>query len=133
MKRVAILLCILMFAGCGKIDFFKSDIEKNDGFMTETLGMALGAEMKDSFEWTPEVEKRYQDIMDEKLSLGVAQAVEAYLSEHTHPLIANRVIRLAGIIGFDLDDAGSIIGIGDVDMRLLQAAASGFKQGLLLE
>ena len=50
----------------------------------------------------------------------------------THPLIANRLIRLAGMVGFDLNDAGNVINVDKVDIKLLQTAALGFKTGLSL-
>ena len=51
----------------------------------------------------------------------------------THPVIANRLVELARIMGFGLDDAGVIGSVDMVNIPMLQAAARGFKQGLMLD
>jgi len=98
----------------------------------ETIAMAVGYELRDSFVWTPEADSYYQAIMEGKMSLDGAQAAEGYLRTQTHPLIANRLVRLAEMVGFNLD-AGSIVGVDKVDMGLLKVAAQGFRMGMLLD
>lgn len=114
----------LMISGC----------EQNDkDFMVETLAMAIGYEMRNDFDWNKDVDAYYNAIMAGKLSLDAAQLAEGYLRGVTHPLLANRFVALAGRVGFDLNELGSVVGVGNVDIKLLQTAATGFRMGLLLK
>lgn len=127
MKTVVAILAIgFMFftVGCKQ--------DQTTDFAVETLALAIGYELSSGFEWNEDVDRYYTAIMEGKLSLDAAQAAEGYLRTVTHPLIANRLVRLAGMIGFDMDDLGGIAGVDSVDIHLLQIAAQGFKLGLTL-
>ena len=124
---VIALLIGIAVQGC---NFEQSETQD---FAIETLSMAIGYELRSGFEWTADVDNYYNAIMEGKISLDAAKLAEGYLRERTHPLIANRLVKLAGMVGFSLDDAGGLIGVDKVDIHLLQVAAQGFKQGLLLD
>jgi hypothetical protein len=111
------------------------NLEKSDtqDFTVETLAMAIGYELRNGFDWNASVDNYYNAIMEGKMSIDAAKAAEGYLRERTHPLIANRLVRLAGMVGFKMDDLGGIVGVEAVNIHLLQVAAQGFKQGLLLD
>ena len=126
---VAIGLVTGMLMGAGA---YGCKQDQTAEFAVESLAMAIGYELRSSFEWTPQADSYYNAIMSGDISLNGAQAAESYLRTVTHPLIANRLIRLAGMVGFNLDTAGSVVGIGSVDLGLLKAAAMGFRQGTLL-
>ena len=129
MKKLIILLVALSMFGC-------AGMQTNDEvteFAVESLAMAIGYEMRGDFKWSSTTDAYYAWIMDGKVNLEGAKIAEGYLREVTHPVIANRMVRLAAMAGFDLDDMGGIVGVGNVDTQLLQAAATGFKVGLLLE
>lgn len=115
-----------LVSGCKKSD----DMTQ---FAVETLAMSVGYELKNDFEWTPQADAYYQAIMDGNVSLDAAKAAETYLRTVTHPLIANRLVRLAGMVGFQLDDLGSVVNVDNVDIGLLKAAAQGFRLGMMLE
>jgi hypothetical protein len=70
--------------------------------------------------------------MEGKVTLSAAKEAENYLKKSTHPVIANRMLRLAELSGFDLAD-DVIIGIDNVKIEHLQAALIGFKLGLELQ
>lgn len=132
MKRHTIIICALVaavmlavFTGCKQDDVTE--------FAVETLAMGIGYEVKGNFVWSEAADGYYQAIMEGKMSLDAAKVAEGYLREITHPLIANRFVRLAGMVGFDLSSAGEVIGVENVDMGLLKVAAQGFKMGLLLD
>lgn len=101
-------------------------------YIIETTAMAIGYDLRNSFDWTPTTDRYYNNIMMGNISLDGAKAAEAYLRTVTHPLIANRFVALAGKVGFTLDPLGHIIGVDGVNIPYAQAAASGFRQGLLL-
>ena len=124
---ILILICAVLLGGA--VGCKQNDTAE---FLVETMAMGIGYELRDSFEWTSDVDRYYVAIMDGKLTIDAAQAAESYLRTVTHPLIANRMTRLAGMLGFNLDDLGHIVGIGNVDIKMLQAAAFGFKMGLNL-
>lgn len=130
-KNLCILMALLPFVtiGCAGIQVNDDAITE---FAIESLAMGIGYEMKGAFEWSDGAEDYYLAIMDGEYSLEAAQLAEAYLRQYTHPLIANRMVRLAGMIGFGLNDMDEIVNIDAVDLRLLQAAARGFKSGLEL-
>ena len=135
MKNVLVLLmclcmavAVIFFSGC-------AGTQKNQEiavFAVETIGMSIGYEMRDTFVWSDEVQKYYDAIMNGELNLLAAQAAEAYLKKRTNPILANRIIRLAEMSGFDLEN-GQIVGVGTVDIAQLQAAFTGFKLGLELQ
>lgn len=102
-------------------------------FVVESIAIEIGYEMRNDFTWTEMVDKYYTAIMEGKVTINGAQAAEAYLKTVFHPVVANRLVKLAKLVGFDLSDIGSIAGIDNVDITLLQCAASGFKIGLNLE
>jgi len=120
------IMCMALVVGCAGME---SNPELTE-FTIESTGMVIGYELQGDFEWTDSVQVYYDAIMAGQISLDGAKAAEAYLSKVTHPMIANRLVRLAGMVGFDLDAAGSIIGVGNVDTTYLKAAARGFKVGL---
>jgi hypothetical protein len=122
---LAALLCAIIINGC--------DQQDHTEYAIETLSMGIGWQLHDSFEWTPEVDRYYNAILEGKLSLDAAQTAEDYLRTVTHPLIANRLVKLAGMAGFDFDDYGHVIGVDKVDMGLLKVAAIGFRTGLTLK
>ena len=102
-------------------------------FAIESAAMVVGYEAQDQLQWTDEMEAYYQAIQSGIVTLDGAQAAEAYLRTMTHPVIANRLVELARIMGFGLDDAGTIESVAHVNIPMLQAAARGFKQGLMLD
>ena len=102
-------------------------------FAVETLAMTVGYEMRNTFTWTPAADAYYTMIMSGVVSLDGAKAAEEYLRTVTHPLVANRMVRLAGMVGFDMSAASNIVGVGNVNIALLQTAATGFRSGLLLK
>lgn len=102
-------------------------------FIIESLAMVVGNELKNDFEWDAKVDKYYTAIMNGEMSIDGAKAVEVYFSKKYPPILVNRFIKIASLAGFDLNAAGSIIGVENVDIGLLQAAASGFKMGLELK
>ena len=126
MKYLSVALLIFMVAltGCQQDDATELFIE--------TLAMTAGYEMRNHFDWNEGVDNYYLGIMDGKITLDAAKAAEAYLKTRTHPLIANRIVRIAGMVGFTLNDVGEIIGVDKVDIGFLQTAARGFKDGLSL-
>jgi hypothetical protein len=130
MKKLLLIVLALALVGCAG---WTVDHEDLADFTVETLAIAIGYELRGSFEMTPEVERYFAAIEAGRIDLQGAQVAEAYLGTVTHPLIANRMVRLAGMVGFDLDQAGSVVGVNRVDMRYLQAAANGFRLGLTLE
>ena len=117
--------------GCTANIHTKSEVTD---FAVESLAMAVGYEVAQTkqFIWDETVQAYYDAIIEGEISLNGARRAEDYLRSVTHPLIANRLIKLAGMCGFDLDDYG-VIGVESVDMDLLRVAAVGFKQGLELE
>lgn len=128
-KELAVLLLIMPLIGCaGQIP----DDEMTT-FAIESTAMILAYEIRDDFDWTDDTEQYYGYIMDGNLTLDGAKIAEEYLKTQTHPIIADRLVRLAVMAGFDLDQTGSIAGVENVDLGLLQAAARGFKSGLELE
>jgi hypothetical protein len=129
--KTRIILSIITLAICATV--ISCEQQDRTSFAIETVGMTIGYELKDSFEWTPEVNRYYNAIMAGKLSIDSAKTAEAYLRTVTHPLIANRLVKLAGMAGFDFDGYGHVIGVDKVDMRLLKAAAQGFKSGFELK
>jgi len=129
MKKVFVAICVaLLFMGCAGME---SNSELTE-FTIESTAMVIGYELQGDFEWTSSVQAYYDAIMADNITIAGAQAAEAYLGSVIHPMIANRLVRLAGMVGFDLNDAGSIIGVGNVDKTYLKAAARGFKMGLEL-
>lgn len=129
MKKLILILSIALLTGCAGMTVEQEDLAE---FAIETMAMGIAYELRGSFEMTPDVEWYFSAIEAGKLDLEGAQVAEQYLATVTHPLIANRMVRLAGMVGFDLD-AGSIVGVDRVDMRYLQTAAKGFKMGLALD
>lgn len=129
MKFAICLLALSMLVGCAGLEE-KPEVTE---FAIESIGMAIGYELQGDFEWTDDVQWYYDAIMDGKITVDGAKAAEDYLKTVTHPMIANRLVRLAGMVGFDLDAAGSVIGVENVDITYLKAAAVGFKMGLDLE
>ena len=107
--------------------------EEVTNFTVESMALLIGYEMRDSFEWTEQTEQYYQAILAGNLSLDGAQVAAKYLRETIHPVLADRMIRLAIMSGFDIDSLGNVIGISNVKLPLLQSAAQGFKMGLHLE
>jgi hypothetical protein len=127
----AILLVVVVLAGVSFTVSCDLGQSATQDFAVETLAMAIGYELRTGFEWTSSVDSYYNAIMEGKMSLDAAQAAEGYLKKKTHPLIANRLVKLAGMVGFDFD-AGKIIGVEKVNIHLLQVAAQGFRTGILL-
>ena len=121
----AILVAMVAMTGC------KQDQIATDAI--ETVAMFVGYEIRNDFVWSQNADGYYQAIMEGQVSLDGAQAAEAYLRSKTHPVIANRMVKIAQRVGFDLDAANNIVGVDKVDIPLLKAAAQGFKMGLLLE
>ena len=128
MRNLIIILICAVFLG-GAIGCKENDTAE---FIVETIAMGVGYDLRNSFEWTPGVDKYYVAIMDGKITLDAAQAAESYLMTVTHPLIANRMVAIAGRVGFELDDLGQIVSVDKVNIAMLQAAAFGFKMGLNL-
>ena len=129
LKKLLSVVLLIVFVGCaGQIAN-----DQMTEFAIETAAILVGQEVQGSFDWTDDTEQYYQYILAGKLTLEGAKIAEAYLARQMNPLVANRLIRLAAMAGFDLDAAGSIAGVANVDMTLLQAAARGFKLGLELE
>jgi len=127
MRKLFIAICVaLLFAGCAGMENQNELTE----FTIESTAMVIGYELQESFEWSNSVQTYYDAIMADNITLDGAKAAEAYLSKVTHPMIANRLIRLAGMVGFELNVDGSIIGVDKVDKTYLKAAARGFKMGL---
>jgi len=127
MRKLFIAICVaLLFAGCAGMENQNELTE----FTIESTAMVIGYELQESFEWSNSVQIYYDAIMADNITLDGAKAAEAYLSKVTHPMIANRLIRLAGMVGFELNVDGSIIGVDKVDKTYLKAAARGFKMGL---
>lgn len=122
---LAAVLCIIQIIGCGN--------QQTTEFAVETLAMTVGYELRNDFEWTQSADSYFNAIMQGKVSLDAAQAAESYLRTITHPLIANRLVGLAGMVGFNLDEYGQVISVDKVNIRLLQTAAQGFRMGLLLD
>ncbi len=132
MRKTIIILIALtgfLFAGCAGMQQKKEVSE----FVIETMAMTLGYEMQDSFVWTDDVQQYYDAVMDGEINLLAVQTAESYLKESTHPIIANRMIRLSEMIGFDLAGNDSITGIDNVEIKYLQAALAGFRLGLELQ
>ena len=102
-------------------------------FAVETAAMGIGYELKGDFEWNADVQRYYSAIMEGKIDLDAAQVAEGYLREKTHPLIANRMVTLAGMMGFGLNGLGQIVDVSAVKIPYLQAAAEGFRTGLTLK
>jgi len=102
-------------------------------YAIESAALMAGYEAQDSLQWTDEMEAYYQAIQSGTVTLDGAQAAEAYLRTMTHPVIANRLVELARIMGFGLDASGVIESVEMVNIPMLQAAARGFKQGLMLK
>ena len=128
MKKLLILLVCMSFIGCAGVQ----QNEELTEFAIQTMAMTIGFEMQDSFNWTPEVQVYYDQVMAGNLTLSAASTAEAYLKKTTHPLIANRMVRLAEMTGFDVV-GDSVIGIENVDIKLLQTAFTGFRTGLELK
>jgi len=101
-------------------------------FTIESAAMVVGYEAQDQLQWTDEIEAYYQAIQSGTVTLDGAQAAESYLRTMTHPVIANRLVELARIMGFGLDASGMIESVATVNIPMLQAAARGFKQGVML-
>ena len=129
LATVIYALMILPFFGCAAM---QTQDEMTD-FMVETLAMTIGYEMRKSFEWTPTADQYFNWIMEGKINLDGAKIAEEYLRTVTHVLIANRLVRLASMVGFSLDDLGQVVGVDKVNIKYLQIAAQGFKMGLLLD
>ena len=104
-----ILPVFVMFSAisCSRI----ANNEETIAFSIESTALLIGHELKDKFEWSDTAELFYLYIMDGKVTLESAKIAESYLREVTHPVIANRLVRLAGMVGFDLNDAGELIGV----------------------
>jgi hypothetical protein len=131
--KTRILASIMSLIICAVVINVNACVPKDNAeFAIETLSMTIGYELRDSFEWTPEVDAYYQAIQEGKLSIDAAKTAEDYLRTVTHPLIANRLVKLAAMAGFDFDAYGHLIGIDKVDMGLLKIAALGFRTGLTL-
>ena len=124
------VMVLAMVAGCAGMTVEQQELTE---FAIESAAMLIGYELRAAFEWSDDAEKYYQWIMAGHISLEGAKVAEKYLSGVTHPVIANRAVRLAAMVGFDLDAAGSIVGVGNVDVPMLQAAARGFRVGLDLD
>jgi hypothetical protein len=129
-RAFLILLVAVLGTGCASMSVEQEDLAE---FTVESLAIMVGYELRGSFEMTREVQWYFSAIDAGRLDLQGAQEAEAYLSTVTHPLIANRMLRLAAMVGFDLDQAGSVIGVDQVDMRYLQVAARGLRLGLDLD
>lgn len=129
MKKL-ILLALVLLTGCATMTV---DRQEFTIFTVETIAIGIGYDMRDSFEMTPEIETYFTAIEQGKINLQGAQMAEQYLSSVTHPILANRLVRMAAMVGFDLNEAGNVVGVDRVDMRYLQAAARGFKMGLTLQ
>jgi hypothetical protein len=131
-KRLNVLIIVLslMFIGCAGLEF-KDDVLTE--YAIESAALLIGYELRDSFIWTDDAELYYGYIMSGMISLDGAKIAEEYLRTVTHPDIANLLVNLAAMAGFDLDATGNIIGIDNVNSRLLKAAAGGFRLGLTLE
>ena len=127
MKTIIAILSALFFIGCAGMQS-----QPMTEFAIETMAMGIGYELQEDFEWTESVDQYYAYIMEGTITLDGAKAAEAYLASVTHPLIADRMITLAGMAGFTLD-AGQIVGVERVNIRYLQVAASGFRSGLNLK
>lgn len=132
MRNITIVLAILLFAGMAGCSGVLNSDDATTQFMIETIAIEIGYEMRNDFTWTETVDNYYTAIMEGKVTIDGAQAAEAYLKTVFHPVVANRLVKLAKLVGFDLSDVGSIAGIDNVDIALLQCAASGFKIGLNL-
>lgn len=125
---IFLVMAMTILSGCAGMDT-KDEMTQ---FAIETLGMRIGYDMRNSFEWTEDVQAYYDAVMVGQIDLFAAQAAQEYLKGRTHPLIADRMLRLAELTGFQTGMAG-IIGIGTVDIELLKAAVNGFRMGLFLE
>jgi hypothetical protein len=102
-------------------------------FTIETMALTAGYDLRNDFAWTETADQYFTAIMQGKVSLDAAKAAEGYLRTITHPLIANRLVSLAGMVGFDLNEYNQVIGVEHVNIKLLQVAAQGFRMGLLLD
>lgn len=134
-KMLAILIVFTMIFssfGCAGWDNIKKEDVAN--FAIETLAMWIGYKMQESFTWTEDAQGYYMAIQQGSLDLIAAQKAQKYLFNNTHPMIADRMIRLGTMVGFTLNGmTGEVIGIDEVDIGLLQVAAEGFKMGLYLD
>jgi hypothetical protein len=124
----AVFVMATAFTGCATI----GQSEQME-FTAGTVAMYAGYELRDQFEWTDEVECYYRAIMDGELTLDAAKLVEAYLYERYPDIVANRLIKLASMVGFDLNELNQITSIENVDMGLLKVAASEFRAGLNMD
>lgn len=129
-KLIPIALCVAMLAGCAGMTAEQNEFAE---LTLETMAMGIGYDMRKSFKMTPEVQLYFDYIEAGKIGIDGARMAEGYLRKITHPLIANRIVRLSEMVGFDLDAAGNLVGVDRVDMRYLQLAAAGFKMGLSLD
>lgn len=127
MKKLILFLCVAVtLCGCSRM----LNDQQSAEFTVETAAMALGYELAGDFVWTELADEYYMAIMLGQYTIDGARIAEEYLRTVTHPIIANRLVKIASMIGFGLDENGNIIDISDVDIKLLQAAAYGFKTGL---
>ena len=126
MKKLIILFSILLI-GCAGLQIQDNQTAE---YAIETMAILAGYDIASRFEWTSDTQKYYSAIMEGNVSLDGAQAAEAYLRTVTHPVLANRIIRLAEMCGFTLGLNSQVIGIENVNIPLLQTVAVGFKQGL---
>lgn len=134
MNRKNIKLGILVMLLCGLIGCSKN-VKNGDLvlYTIETVGVEVGYELRDSFVWTDQVQIYYDAVMAGNLTPDMVQLAEAFLKEQTHPVIANRIIRLAILCGFTVEPDGVLTGVENVDLQHLQAAIRGFKQGLEIQ
>jgi len=135
-KTVLALLAIIGVAltGCVTTTGTVGEIDQTSTaeFIIESAAMALAWDMRNDFEWTADVEKYCQAIMAGQVTSDGANAIVNYFSAKYPPLIVNRVVKLASMLGLGVDGT-VIVSIDGVDIGLLQAAASGFRKGIELK
>jgi hypothetical protein len=129
-KLLPIIIIGILLTGCATMTVDEQEVTE---FGIESMAMLIGYEMRESFEMTPDIEFYFDAIEKGQINLQGAQMAEQYLSTITHPVLANRFLKMASMVGFDLNEAGNVVGVEKVDIRYLQAAARGFRMGLTLQ
>jgi len=118
--------CLIMAKGCIK-PIINKEVAQN--VVVSLAAKALGQKMQRNMEWSKQMDQFVSMLESDGVTIKSGNLLMGYVDSNVPALYKPEAMMILEGVGFDID-AGGIVGVGNVDKRLLMTSIYAFKEGL---